>query len=37
MGFQDGEGKRAAELLLARYRDVTETVRATYERVLAAQ
>lgn len=34
MGFQDGQGARASAQLLARYRDVTETVRATYLRVL---
>jgi glutamate-ammonia-ligase adenylyltransferase len=34
MGFQDGQGTRAGEQLLARYKDVTETVRASYERVL---
>ena len=34
MGFQDGQGVRASDQLMARYRDVTETVRASYERVL---
>jgi glutamate-ammonia-ligase adenylyltransferase len=34
MGFQDGQGTRAGEQLMARYKDVTETVRASYERVL---
>jgi glutamate-ammonia-ligase adenylyltransferase len=34
MGFQDGQGARASEQLMARYKDVTETVRASYERVL---
>lgn len=34
MGFQDGQGERAAEQLLARYRDVTASVRESYERVL---
>jgi glutamate-ammonia-ligase adenylyltransferase len=34
MGFQDGQGTRASAQLLARYKHVTETVRANYERVL---
>ena len=34
MGFQDGQGVRASEQLMARYKDVTGTVRASYERVL---
>jgi glutamate-ammonia-ligase adenylyltransferase len=34
MGFQNGQGLRASEQLMARYKDVTETVRASYERVL---
>lgn len=34
MGFQDGQGQRASDHLLARYKDVTDTVRASYERVL---
>jgi glutamate-ammonia-ligase adenylyltransferase len=34
MGFQDGQGQQASEHLLARYRDVTETVRRSYEHVL---
>ena len=34
MGFQDGQGQRASEHLLARYKDVTDGVRASYERVL---
>jgi glutamate-ammonia-ligase adenylyltransferase len=34
MGFQDGQGQRASEQLMARYKDVTDGVRASYERVL---
>ncbi|HTA90941.1 MAG TPA: bifunctional [glutamate--ammonia ligase]-adenylyl-L-tyrosine phosphorylase/[glutamate--ammonia-ligase] adenylyltransferase [Polyangiaceae bacterium] len=34
MGFQDGQGARASEQLMARYKDATETVRASYERAL---
>jgi glutamate-ammonia-ligase adenylyltransferase len=34
MGFQDGQGVRAGEQLMARYKDATETVRGSYERVL---
>ncbi len=34
MGFQDGQGERASEQLMARYKDVTDGVRASYERVL---
>ncbi len=34
MGFQDGQGQRASEHLLARYKDVTDGVRAGYDRVL---
>jgi len=34
MGFQDGQGQRAGEHLIARYKDVTDGVRASYERVL---
>jgi hypothetical protein len=34
MGFQDGQGQRASEHLIARYKDVTERVRASYEGVL---
>ncbi len=34
MGYKDTPGAPAVEALLARYRDVTETVRAAYERVL---
>lgn len=34
MGFQDGQGQRASEHLLARYKDVTDGVRSSYERVL---
>jgi len=34
MGFQDGQGQRASEHLLARYKDVTDSVRASYEKVL---
>jgi glutamate-ammonia-ligase adenylyltransferase len=34
MGYRDAPGAPAAETLLARYRDVTETVRAAYARVL---
>ena len=34
MGYRDTPGTPAADALLARYRDVTETVRAAYERVL---
>ena len=34
MGFQDGQGTRASDQLMARYRHVTETVRAHYVRVL---
>jgi len=34
MGFQDGQGQRASEHLIARYKDVTDSVRASYERVL---
>jgi len=34
MGFQDGQGVHASAELVARYRDVTETVRASYLRVL---
>ena len=34
MSFQDGQGQRASEHLLARYKDVTDGVRASYERVL---
>jgi len=34
MGFQNGQGQRASEHLLARYKDVTDSVRASYERVL---
>ena len=34
MGFQDGQGERASDQLMARYKDVTDGVRASYERVL---
>ena len=34
MGFQDGQGQRASEHLLARYQVVTDGVRASYQRVL---
>jgi len=34
MGFQDGEGQKASAHLLARYKDVTEVVRSSYEHVL---
>ena len=34
MGFQDGQGQRASEHLLARYEAVTHSVRASYEKVL---
>jgi glutamate-ammonia-ligase adenylyltransferase len=34
MGYRDGPGVRAVEALLARYKDVTENVRAAYRRVL---
>jgi [glutamine synthetase] adenylyltransferase / [glutamine synthetase]-adenylyl-L-tyrosine phosphorylase len=34
MGFQDGQGQRASEHLIARYQDVTNGVRGSYERVL---
>ena len=34
MGFQDGQGQRASEHLLARYEAVTNSVRASYEKVL---
>ncbi len=34
MGFQDGQGQRASEHLLARYGAVTHSVRASYEKVL---
>jgi glutamate-ammonia-ligase adenylyltransferase len=34
MGYRDSPGVSAVASLLARYRDVTETVRAAYERVL---
>ena len=34
MGYRDTPGAPAVEALLARYRDVTNTVRAAYERVL---
>jgi glutamate-ammonia-ligase adenylyltransferase len=34
MGFQDGQGQRAGEQLLVRYKNVTDGVRASYERVL---
>ena len=34
MSFQDGQGQRASEHLMARYKDVTDGVRASYERVL---
>jgi hypothetical protein len=34
MGYRDGPGLRAVEALLARYKDVTENVRAAYRRVL---
>ncbi len=34
MGYRDTPGMSAVAALLARYRDVTETVRAAYERVL---
>jgi len=34
MGFQDGQGQRASEHLMARYKAVTESVRASYEQVL---
>ena len=34
MGYRDGPGARAVDALLARYRDVTETVRGAYRRVL---
>jgi len=34
MGFQDGQGQRASEHLLARYKDITESVRASYTKVL---
>ena len=37
MGFQDGQGLRASEQLMARYKDVTETVRTSYERVLGLE
>jgi len=34
MGFQDGQGQRAGEHLIARYKDVTDGVRSGYEQVL---
>ncbi|MEO8919333.1 MAG: bifunctional [glutamate--ammonia ligase]-adenylyl-L-tyrosine phosphorylase/[glutamate--ammonia-ligase] adenylyltransferase [Polyangiaceae bacterium] len=34
MGFQDGQGQRASEQLMARYKAVTDGVRASYDRVL---
>jgi glutamate-ammonia-ligase adenylyltransferase len=34
MGFQDGQGQRASAHLLARYKDVTDGVRRSYERIL---
>ena len=34
MGFQDGQGQRASEHLIARYKAVTDSVRASYEKVL---
>lgn len=34
MGFQDGQGQRASEHLLARYTAVTDSVRASYQSVL---
>jgi glutamate-ammonia-ligase adenylyltransferase len=34
MGYRDGPGLRAADALLARYRDVTTNVRSAYRRVL---
>jgi glutamate-ammonia-ligase adenylyltransferase len=34
MGYRDTPGSPAVDTLFARYRDVTETVRAAYERVL---
>ncbi|MEO7035234.1 MAG: bifunctional [glutamate--ammonia ligase]-adenylyl-L-tyrosine phosphorylase/[glutamate--ammonia-ligase] adenylyltransferase [Polyangiaceae bacterium] len=34
MGFLDGQGQRAGEQLMTRYKDVTDGVRASYERVL---
>ncbi|HEX2672793.1 MAG TPA: hypothetical protein VHM25_18040, partial [Polyangiaceae bacterium] len=34
MGFQDGQGQRAGEHLLARYEAVTHSVRASYASVL---
>jgi glutamate-ammonia-ligase adenylyltransferase len=34
MGFQDGQGQRASAHLLARYKDVTDGVRTSYERIL---
>lgn len=34
MGFQDFQGERASTQLLSRYREVTDSVRASYERVL---
>jgi len=34
MGFQDGQGQRASEHLIARYKAVTDSVRASYEQVL---
>jgi len=34
MGFQDGQGQRASEHLIARYKGVTDSVRASYENVL---
>jgi glutamate-ammonia-ligase adenylyltransferase len=37
MGYRDAPGMPAVQALLARYRDVTETVRAAYQRVLAIQ
>jgi hypothetical protein len=34
MGIQDGQGQRASEHLIDRYKDVTERVRTSYEKVL---
>ena len=34
MGFQDWQGQRASAQLMARYKEVTDSVRASYERVL---
>jgi [glutamine synthetase] adenylyltransferase / [glutamine synthetase]-adenylyl-L-tyrosine phosphorylase len=34
MGFQDWQGQRASQQLMFRYKDVTDGVRASYERVL---